>query len=116
MGRQDKHRTTADILEHLPDPGRCEFFWDKERRVLWIDITVKVKEERFVASDLMKIHEPCIAMVKINRALNGTTVSEYYTGGAVSDEHHLVSVGAPCYNLMTYALRAASASCLLNGG
>lgn len=116
MGRQDHNRRINAIFERLPDPGGCIFQWDEERRVLWIDITVKDKEERLVASDLMKVHGPCIAMVKINRTINGRTVIEHYTGAAVGKEHHLTTIGTPCYNLMTYALRAASASCLSNDG
>lgn len=98
MGREDNNRTAGGVSKYLPDGASRRVQWSPRGRILWIDITItKVDELEWVHDQMIK-HEPCVAMVRVHQI-----IWTYYTGAAVHDKYHLVTIGEFTYDLMNDA-------------
>lgn len=95
MGREDNNRTTRGVSRHLSDGAKRRLQWSPRGRVLWIDIAIDKVDELEWVHDQMIAHEPCIAMVRVHQI-----IWTYYTGAAVLDQYHLVTIGKITYDLM----------------
>lgn len=105
MGREDNHRAAGRISRYLPHSTNRRVQWSPRGRILWVDIAIdKVDELEWVHDQMIK-HEPCVAMVRVHQL-----IWTYYTGAAVLDQYHLVTIGQLTYDLMDDAFSFALSS------
>lgn len=104
MGRQDQHRGTDPIPEHLLDCGVTRIKWHEGRRVLEFDIAFRDTEAliEVVYGEWVKQFDPCI----IIEAMDMGSFTTHFAGALVDDVYCTSGISGFVYDLMTASLRS----------
>lgn len=111
MAKRNSSLKVSGIPKFLRDGGPVDVQWFRESRIITIDLAAGSVDERLISHDLMKEHQPCIALVRVQRTGyirpdrgQRPWPIEYYAGGAAQDKTHLTTVGLTCWELMRASL------------
>lgn len=101
MGRQDRGGSTNRVPRDLLDSGNGGWQWEREKRILWIDIAITKAEQLAEVQDLAKLHQPCIILLRVDQV-----IKTHYAGAYTNGVYCTSSISGFVYDLMLGSIQA----------